>query len=42
MEEFMRSAGKGIKEVQDSGAKWLILKTSLKGITDLGLFPKRW
>lgn len=42
MEEATRSAGKSIKEIQDSGAKWLILKTSLKGVTDLGGCPKRW
>lgn len=42
MEEAVRSAVKSIKKFQDSGAKQVILKTSLKGITDLGGFPKRW
>lgn len=38
----MRSVGKSTKEVQDSGAKQLIRKTSLKGI-DLGEYPiKSW
>lgn len=42
MEEVVRSVGKTIKEVQDSGTKQLNMKTSPKGITDLGGFPKRW
>lgn len=41
MEEAVRSTRRRVREVEDSRVKHLILKTSLKGITDLGGFPKR-
>lgn len=41
MEEAVGSASRRVKEVQDSRVKHLILKTSLKEITDLGGFPKK-